>query len=50
MWSFSCRRSLRIAAPLKDGATWDRDGLRVRGLREAGLTAAWTLLVVSSLN
>lgn len=49
LWPFFCWRALAVAAPLAAGARWDPETLRSRGLREAGITGAWTLLVVVGL-
>ncbi len=49
LWPFFCWRTLGVAAPLRAGATWDRSQLRTRGLQEAAIAAAWTLVVTISL-
>jgi hypothetical protein len=45
-----CWRTMRVAKPLQAGAAWDRNELRARGLREAAITAVWTLAVVVALR
>jgi len=50
LWPFYCWRSMRLAEPLEAGARWDRDELRARGLREAGIAALWTLAVAVGLR
>ena len=45
LWPFYCWRTLRVAAPLRAGGTWDREKLREQGLREAAVAAVWTLAV-----
>jgi hypothetical protein len=47
---FFCWRTMRVAKPLQAGAAWDRNELRARGLREAAITAVWTLAVVVALR
>jgi len=49
LWPFFAWRSLRVAAALKAGGTWNREELRARGLREAGIAAIWTLVVAVGL-
>ena len=39
-----------VAAPLAAGAAWDREELRLRGLREGALAAAWTFAVALCLR
>ena len=48
--AFFCWRTLRIAAPLARSGKWDRQELRARGLREAAVSACWTLLVVIAMR
>lgn len=50
LWSFYAWRSTLVAAPLVAGGAWDREELRARGLREAGLAALWTLAVAVVLR
>ncbi|MCA9047141.1 MAG: hypothetical protein KDA89_00335 [Planctomycetaceae bacterium] len=49
LWPFFSWRTLRVAAPLQNGATWDRVQLKTQGLREAAIAAIWTLVVTVSL-
>lgn len=46
LWPFLAWRGIRIAVRLEEVQTWDRVRLRRRGLREAAIAAAWTLLAV----
>lgn len=48
--SFFSWRTLRVAAPLRAGAAWDRERLRTRGLQEAAIAAVWTLAVAVPLS
>ncbi|MCA9142352.1 MAG: hypothetical protein KDB05_06175 [Planctomycetales bacterium] len=50
LWPFFSWQTLRVAAPLRIGATWEREKLRSRGLREAGVAAVWTLAVAVLLH
>ncbi len=50
LWSFFSWRALRIANSLVPGVGWNRELLRIQGLREAALSAIWTLAVALGLR
>lgn len=49
LWPFFCWRTLRVAAPLRAGAAWDRAALRARGLQEAAIVSLWAFVVSISI-